>query len=99
MELGYRLRPSTWDKGYATEGADALIRKGFTEFGVTRVVANTMVVNVASRRVMEKLGMRLARTYFLDWPEYIEGAEHGDVEYVLLKADWEQQEATRESSQ
>lgn len=98
MELGYRLRPSTWDKGYATEGAGALIRKGFTELGVTRVVANTMVVNVASRRVMEKLGMTLARTYFLDWPEYIEGAEHGDVEYALDKADWERREATRESS-
>ena len=96
VELGYRLRSSTWNKGYATEGASALIRKGFTELGVVRVVANTMVVNVASRRVMEKLGMTLARTYFLDWPDYIEGAEHGDVEYALLKSDWERQEATRE---
>ncbi|HEX2221433.1 MAG TPA: GNAT family N-acetyltransferase, partial [Candidatus Limnocylindria bacterium] len=40
-ELGYRLRRSAWGKGYATEAASALIRKGFTELGVRRVVAYT----------------------------------------------------------
>jgi RimJ/RimL family protein N-acetyltransferase len=88
-ELGYRLRRVFWGKGYATEGSRALIRKGFTELGVWCVVANTMTVNRASRRVMEKVGMSLTRTYFLDWPERIEGAELGDVEYALLKEDWE----------
>jgi RimJ/RimL family protein N-acetyltransferase len=39
VDLGYRLRKSAWGKGYATEGSRALIRKGFTEFGVQRVVA------------------------------------------------------------
>ena len=34
VELGYRLRKSAWGKGYATEGSRALIRKGFTQFGV-----------------------------------------------------------------
>ena len=51
-ELGYRLRKSAWGKGYATEGSRALIRKGFSEFGVQRVVAEAMAVNLASRRVM-----------------------------------------------
>ena len=41
-ELGYRLRKSAWGNGYATEGSRALIRKGFTEFGVQRVVAEAM---------------------------------------------------------
>jgi RimJ/RimL family protein N-acetyltransferase len=57
VELGYRLRRSAWGKGYATEGSRALIRKGFTELGVQRVVAETMAVNSASRRVMEKAGL------------------------------------------
>jgi RimJ/RimL family protein N-acetyltransferase len=52
-----------------------------------------MTVNRASRHVMEKVGMRYLRTYFEDWPEPIEGAEHGDVEYELLKDDWERQAA------
>jgi len=55
-ELGYRLHRSAWGQGYATEGSRALIRKGFTELGVERVVASTMAVNNGSRSVMEKGG-------------------------------------------
>ena len=55
-ELGYRIGRSAWGRGYATEGSLALIRKGFTELGVLRVFAETMAVNLASRRVMEKSG-------------------------------------------
>ncbi len=93
VELGYRLRRSAWGKGYATEGSRALIRKGFTELGVQRVVAETMTVNTASRRVMEKAGLTHVRTFHQEWPERIEGDEHGDVEYALTKADWERREA------
>src|SRR5918994_1721646 len=60
-ELGYRLRRSAWGKGYATEGSRALIRKGFTELGVQRVVAFTYGEHHASRRVMEKGGTRVGR--------------------------------------
>jgi RimJ/RimL family protein N-acetyltransferase len=56
-----------------------------------------MTVNLGSRRVMEKAGLKYVRTFFQDWPEVIEGGEHGDVEYALEKADWERQEATRQS--
>ena len=72
VEIGYRLRKSAWGKGYATEGARALIRKGFAELGVQRVIAETMAVNIASRRVMEKAGLRLARTFHQAWPDPIE---------------------------
>ena len=92
-ELGYRLRRSAWGKGFATEGSRALIRKGFTEFEVQRVFASTMTVNVASRRVMEKAGLKFVRTFFQDWPEVIEGDEEGDVEYGLSKTEWQQQKA------
>jgi RimJ/RimL family protein N-acetyltransferase len=92
-ELGYRLRRSAWGRGYATEGSRALIRKGFTELGVRRVVAYTMVVNVPSRRVMEKSGLRRVRTFYGDWPYRIEGDEHGDVEYAITREEWEELEA------
>jgi RimJ/RimL family protein N-acetyltransferase len=58
------------------------------------VVAETMAVNTASRRVMEKAGLRYVRTFHQEWPEHIEGSEHGDVEYALTKADWERQQVT-----
>lgn len=88
VELGYRLRRSAWGKGYATEGSRALIQKGFSELGVQRVVASTMVVNVASRRVLEKAGLMFVRTFHQPWPDYIEGEEEGDVEYALDRSEW-----------
>ncbi len=102
-ELGYRLRKAAWGKGYGTEVSRALIRKGFTELGVRRVVASTYQDNIASRRVMEKAGLMLVRTYRptpADLAAYgiIHDAsqelwEGDDVEYALEKADWERQEA------
>jgi RimJ/RimL family protein N-acetyltransferase len=41
-----------------------------------------------SRRVLEKAGLRYARTVYLDWPDPLEGNEHGDVEYRLTRGDW-----------
>ena len=55
-----------------------------------RVYATTMVVNVASRRVMEKAGLRFVRTFRQPWPYRIEGDEQGDVEYALSRAEWEE---------
>jgi RimJ/RimL family protein N-acetyltransferase len=90
VELGYRLRRSAWGKGYATEGSRALIGKGFSEFGVQRVVAEAMAVNMASRRVMEKAGLKLVRTFHQTWPYPVDGEEFGVVEYALDKAEWQQ---------
>jgi RimJ/RimL family protein N-acetyltransferase len=64
---------------------------------VQRVVAEAMAVNMASRRVMEKAGLTLVRTFHQSWPCAIDGDELGDVEYALLKTDWEQQEQRRGS--
>jgi RimJ/RimL family protein N-acetyltransferase len=89
-ELGYRLRRSAWGKGYATEGCRALIDKAFAEHGVRRVLAETVAVHTASRRVMEKSGLRLVRVFHADWPDKIPGDEHGDVEYALDRDEWEQ---------
>lgn len=89
VELGYRLRRAAWGNGYATEGSRALIRKAFTELGVERVYAETMFVNTASRRVMERSGLSYVRTFHLTFDDPIDGTEHGEVEYELRRADWE----------
>jgi RimJ/RimL family protein N-acetyltransferase len=60
---------------------------------VLRVVAEAMAVNMASRRVMEKAGLKLVRTFHQPWPYPIEGDQFGDVEYALDKADWQQDQA------
>ena len=89
IDLGYRLRRSAWEKGYATEGSRALISRGFTDLGVERVFGHTMTVNTASRRVMEKCGLTLVRTSAYEGADIIEGAEHGGVEYALTKPEWQ----------
>lgn len=102
VELGYRLRKAAWGQGYGTEASRALIRKGFTELGVRRVVASTFADNIASRRVMEKAGLTLVRTYRttpadnvalygITCPALFDG---DDVEYALDKADWDKHEVT-----
>jgi RimJ/RimL family protein N-acetyltransferase len=92
-ELGYRLRRDVWGRGYATEGSVALIDKAFAELGAVRVYATTMAVNTASRRVMEKAGMRFVRTFDAEWPVRIPGDEEGDVEYAIDRAQWEDDRA------
>ena len=89
VELGYRLRKSSWGMGLATEGSRALIDKGFRDLGTKRVFAETMVVNTASRRVMEKAGLEFDHIFHAEWPDRIEGDEHGDVQYALTREKWE----------
>ncbi|MFF3767670.1 GNAT family N-acetyltransferase [Streptomyces sp. NPDC001922] len=98
VELGYRLRSAAWGRGYATEGARALIRHGFTELGVERVTANAMAVNTRSRSVMEKAGLTFVRAFVGDWPEPITGSEHGEVEYTLTRAQWKRQASSPDSA-
>jgi RimJ/RimL family protein N-acetyltransferase len=87
-ELGYRLRRSSWGQGLATEGSLAVIDWGFAQPGVERIWAETMAVNMASRRVMERCGLRYIRTFHLEWDDPIDGTELGEVEYELLRSDW-----------
>jgi RimJ/RimL family protein N-acetyltransferase len=88
LELGYRLKRSAWGNGYATEGSRALVAKAFRELGAARVVAYSMAVHAASRRVMEKAGLRYLRTFHADWPYRIPGDEQGDVAYAITREEW-----------
>ena len=68
-----------------------MIDKGFTELGVERVFADDDGRQRPSRRVMEKAGLRFVRVFHQAWPDYIEGEEQGDVEYALLRSEWDAQ--------
>ncbi len=57
-ELGYIFNPRYQNKGYATESATALIRYGFDHWGIHRVIAHCNPENIASWKVLEKIGMR-----------------------------------------
>lgn len=53
-----------------------------------RVVAEAMLGNEASWRVMEKAGMSRVRVFHQEWPYVIPGDEQGDVEYAITRQEW-----------
>lgn len=57
VEIGWRLSPDEWGKGYATEGAGAVARYGFETLALEEILSFTVPANVRSRRIMTKLGM------------------------------------------
>jgi RimJ/RimL family protein N-acetyltransferase len=57
IELGYTLARAAWGRGYATEMGAALVEHAFSVLGMPRVMAQVEPENVASRHVLEKLGM------------------------------------------
>ncbi len=97
--LGYRFRRDAWGRGYATEGARALINRGFAGIGLQRVIATTYEENRRSLRVMEKLGMKLRRKFRMTAEDiknadtyhatHFEPWDGDDLEYVLEREDWE----------
>lgn len=80
-DLGYRLLRKYWRLGFASEGARELIRYGFAEVGLTRIFAQALAVNRASRATMTSAGLAFARAFASS--ESVPGAEHGEVEYEI----------------
>lgn len=88
-DLGYRLARAMWGIGYATEGARRVVDYGFSQLSLTRIVADTMAINLASRRVMERAGLIHMRTTHPVYADPQPGAEHGDVEYEITRVAWQ----------
>jgi len=63
VEVLYALDKRYWGKGLATEGARASLRYGFAQLHLEHIIAAALVENHASRRVLEKIGMRYERTF------------------------------------
>ena len=57
IEIGYRLLPEAWGAGFATEGAAAMRDYGFDDLGLERIIGVTHPDNLASQRVLLKIGM------------------------------------------
>jgi len=57
IEVGYRLLPEAWGRGFATEGAQALVDFGFDDLGLHRIIGLTHRGNTASQRVLMKTGL------------------------------------------
>lgn len=61
VEVLYLLNKTVWGRGLASEAARAALDFGFRSIGLRRIVGFTNPANVASRRVLEKIGLRFER--------------------------------------
>lgn len=65
VDIAYRLMPTHWGQGLATEAALASVHFGFANLGLKRIVGLAMPANIASVRVLEKAGLRYLETVSL----------------------------------
>lgn len=57
VDMGWRLKRAAWGKGFATEAARACLEAAWPKFGLKEVLAFATDTNLASQRVMQKIGM------------------------------------------
>ncbi len=85
-EIGWVFNPKYYNKGYATEAADAIIDYGFSKLKLHRIIATCQPENIPSYRIMEKVGMR-REGYFKKCIPY--GTEWWDeYYYAILGEEW-----------
>jgi ribosomal-protein-alanine N-acetyltransferase len=84
VEIGWRLAPPVWGKGYASEGARASLTFAFDTLGLDEVVSMTTVANRRSRAVMERIGMTRDPADDFDHPNLAPG--HPLRPHVLYRA-------------
>ncbi|MTI31033.1 GNAT family N-acetyltransferase [Xanthovirga aplysinae] len=72
IQIGYRLQKKSWGKGFATEISRALLAYGFEKMKLKRIIGIVETPNIASKRVLEKVGLKREKvvsllTYDLDY--------------------------------
>lgn len=88
-EVGWRLSQDCWNQGYATEAAHAAIAYGLEELQLDEIVSFTVHDNVASQRVMQKLGMTHDSSEDFDHPALAKNHPlRPHVLYRLPKSRW-----------
>jgi RimJ/RimL family protein N-acetyltransferase len=85
-EIGYVLHPDFFGNGYATEAGAALLRLGFDELGLHRIVGRLDARNTGSARVLERLGMRREAHFVQN--EFIRGEWTDELVYAVLASEW-----------
>jgi RimJ/RimL family protein N-acetyltransferase len=85
IEVGWELHREFWGQGLATEGGRAGVRHGFEVAGLERIISATMATHAASRRVMEKCGLRFQGELAM--------AGTTVAWYAIDRADWQSTQA------
>ena len=85
-ELGFVFHPDFHGQGYAYEAAAAMLGLGYQEFGFHRIFARCDARNMASYKLLERLGLR-REAHFLH-NELVKGEWSDELQYALLQTEW-----------
>ena len=85
-EIGYVFHPDHGGRGYATEASAVLLRLGFAELGLHRIIGRIDARNAPSARVLERLGMRREAHFVQN--EILKGEWTDEVVYAMLEDEW-----------
>lgn len=96
-DLGFIFAKDVWRLGYASEAARAMVRAGFEQLSLARIVATCDVANAASARVLEQAGLQ--RTATLHRHKYALGAWWTSYRYELRREQWPTTDTPRPSRQ
>lgn len=89
VEIGWRLAAEYWNRGLATEGAQAVVRYAFETLRLQELVSFTVPANLSSRRLMEKIGMTHDPANDFEHPKLPEGHPlRRHVLYRLKRSAW-----------
>jgi RimJ/RimL family protein N-acetyltransferase len=88
-EIGFTFHPDHQGRGYATEASQAVVRLAFETYDLHRLEGRLEVRNIASARVLEKLGMHREATLVEN--EWVKGEWQSEAIYALLAREWREQ--------
>lgn len=86
-EIGYAIGRDYWGRGMMSEAARAMLKFGFGRMGLNRIEARCEVDNIASARVMEKIGMSYEG--ILREQMFVKGSYRDLKMYAILKREWD----------
>ena len=92
-EIWFKLHPKFWNKGYATEAVNRIFIFSFAELSLHRIEAGCAVKNVASKRVLEKVGMIMEGRCRKLLP--IRGQWEDNFEFAILETDFEKNQNSK----
>ncbi|MBB1242135.1 GNAT family N-acetyltransferase [Streptomyces durbertensis] len=85
-EFGFVFHPGSQGRGYASEAAVEMLRLGFEELGLHRVIGRCDPRNEGSWRLMERLGMR-REAHFVE-SEIFKDEWGSELHYAMLASEW-----------
>jgi RimJ/RimL family protein N-acetyltransferase len=85
-EIGYVFNPDFAGRGYATEAAETMLRLGFEELGLHRIIARLDERNEPSARLAQRLGMRLEARLVEN--EFFKGEWSNELDFAMLREEW-----------